>query len=115
MSPNFGGNSPGNDVVPDWLLGGDRKRRVLYALARKNGREGWTAAALSEEVGCGISTVHELLRGLQPLDLLESHPRGGVLLARGNNLGRALRRLILALAPLEAQPVERARRGSRRS
>jgi DNA-binding IclR family transcriptional regulator len=115
MSPNFGRRRPGNDVVPDWLLGGDRKRRVLCALARQKGTEGWTAAALSEEVGCGLSTAHELLRGLEPLELLEPHPRGGVRLSRGNDLGRALRRLIVALAPLEGQAVERARRGSRRS
>jgi len=115
MSPNYGGNKPGTDEVPDWLLGGNRKRRVLAALARQNGKEGWTAAQLSDELGCGLTTAHEILRGLRPLGVLEPHPAGGVRLARDNKLGQALRTVITALAPLEGRTVERPPRGERRS
>jgi hypothetical protein len=115
MSPNYGENDPGNDEVPDWLLGGNRKRQVLAALARPNCNTGWTAAQLSEQLGCGVTTAHEVLRGLRPLGVLEQHPAGGVSLTRGNKLGRALRAVIAALAPFEGQSVERPRRGERRS
>lgn len=114
MSPNYGENEPGTDEVPDWLLGGNRKRRVLAALARHNRKEGWTAAQLSDELGCGVTTAYEVLRGLGPLGVLEPHPDGGVRLARGNELGRALRTLIRALGPFEGSAVDRPPRGKRR-
>jgi len=105
MSPNYGRGAPPPDVVPDWLLGGNRKRRVLQALAV--GGRGWTAAQLSEEVGCGRTTAHEILRGLQPLGLLETAPQGGVRLARSSALARALRALLAAVKPLEQKEVDR--------
>jgi Mn-dependent DtxR family transcriptional regulator len=115
MSPNYGENEPGTDEVPDWLLGGNRKRRVLAALARRNRTEGWTAAQLSDELDCGVTTAYEVLRGLRPLGVLEAHPDGGVRLAQGNKLGRALRSLIRELAPFEGRAVERPPRGKRRN
>jgi DNA-binding IclR family transcriptional regulator len=114
MSPNYGTNDPGADEVPDWLLGGNRKRRLLAALARQQRRQGWTAAQLSVELSCGLTTAHELLRGLRPIGLLEEHPGGGERLARSNELGRAVRAMIKALGPLEGQTVERPPRERRR-
>jgi len=107
MSPNYGANEQPADAVPDWILGGNRKRRVLAALAVSGRRRGWTAAQLSNELGCGRTTAHEILRGLQPLGLLETLPGGGVRLARRGALAQALRRLLAALAPLEREQVDR--------
>src|SRR4051794_16757688 len=107
MSPNFGNNQRPPDAVPDWLLGGNRKRRVLQALADDRRPNGWSAAELSAELGCGRTTAHEILRSLRPLDVLEERPGGGVRLARRGALASALRRLIAALAPLENETVER--------
>jgi hypothetical protein len=71
MTPNFGDNeSPTDDLVPDWLLGGNRKRRVLSALARPKRPIGWKAQELSKELGCGRTTVFEIVRVLRALDAL---------------------------------------------
>src|SRR4051794_14199187 len=107
MSPNYGSNERPDDVVPDWLLGGNRKRRVLQALADDDRPGGWTAAELSATLGCGRTTAHEILRTLRPLDVLEDRPGGGVRLARRGVLATALRRLLDALHPLEAEAVDR--------
>jgi DNA-binding IclR family transcriptional regulator len=115
MSPNYGDNGQPTDEVPDWLLGGNRKRRVLAALARSGRRRGWTAAELSDELGCGLTTAHEILRVLRPLGLLETLPGGGVRLTRDGSLARALRALLAALAPFEGQRVDRPPRGGRQA
>jgi hypothetical protein len=114
MSPNYGANDPGADEVPDWLLGGNRKRRLLAALARPGRRQGWTAAELSDDLECGVTTAHEVLRALRPIGLLEAHPSGGERLARSNELGRAVRAMIKALGPLEGKTVERPPRERQR-
>lgn len=110
MTPYYGGKERPADTVPDWFLGGNRKRRVLAALASNSRKRGWTAAELSEELGCGRTTAHEILRGLRPLGVLETLPGGGVRLARTGPLARALRALLAALAPLEERTVDRPRR-----
>lgn len=110
MSPNFGTNARPQDAIPDWLLGGNRKRRVLQALADETDSDGWTAADLSEHLGCGRSTVHEILRALRPLGVLQQRPGGGVRLADDGDLARPLRALLVALRPLERQAVERPAR-----
>lgn len=109
MSPNYGPNARPADQVPDWLLGGNRKRRVLAALA-SGPRRGWTPAELSEELGCGPTTVYEILRGLRPLGLLEPMPGGRVRLSRSGRLARSLRALMTALGPLDGHPVDRPHR-----
>ncbi len=106
MSPNYGTREPAADDVPDWLLGGNRKRRVLAALAGTS-RRGWTVAELAHELDCGATTVYEILRGLRPLGVLEQRPGGRVRLARDGALARALRGLLAALAPFEGRPVDR--------
>jgi DNA-binding IclR family transcriptional regulator len=105
MSPNYGSNAQPADQVPDWLLGGNRKRRVLAALADR--ADGWTPAELSYELGCGVTTVYEILRGLRPLGLVERLPAGRVRLSRTGALARSLRALLVALEPLEGRLVDR--------
>jgi Mn-dependent DtxR family transcriptional regulator len=106
MSPNYGTNEHPTDQVPDWLLGGNRKRRVLAMLARRS-PHGWTVAELSDELGCGPTTVYEIVRALRPLGLLEPLPGGRLRLARKGRLAGALRALLAALAPLENESVDR--------
>lgn len=106
MSPNYGTRKPPSDEVPDWLLGGNRKRRLLAALAAVS-RRGWTVEELAEELECGSTTVYEILRVLRPLGVLEQRPGGRVRLARTGALARALRELLAALAPFEGHRVDR--------
>ncbi len=94
MSPSYGSNSRPDHAVPDWLFGGNRKRRVLAALASSERRHGWTAAELSKELGCGRTTAHEILRGLRPLGVLEALPDGRVRLARHGALAWIIGALI---------------------
>src|SRR4051812_46897347 len=98
MTPNYGDGPRPDDVVPDWLLGGNRKRRVLQALTEDR-QDGWTAAQLTTELGCSRTTAHEILRSLRPLGVLESRPGGGVRLGEDDPLAVALRDLLLALKP----------------
>lgn len=107
MSPNYGSNDRPPDLVPDWLLGGNRKRRILVALAAPQPDGGWTAQELSAELACGPTTVYEVLRSLRPLGVLEAGADGRVRLGREQELARALRALLVALAPLEEQRVDR--------
>lgn len=106
MTPNYGTHQAPADDVPDWLLGGNRKRRVLAALADAS-RRWWTVAELAEELDCGASTVYEILRALRPLGVLEQRAGGRIRLAQRGPLATAMRRLLVALAPFEAHAVER--------
>lgn len=105
--PFYGENNhPTNDVVPDWLMGGNRKRRILTALA--NGpREGWAVQTLIDEIECGRSTAYEIVRGLRALDVLETTKSGGLRLATRPPLAKAIRRMVDALEPYDATPVDR--------
>ena len=80
---------------------------MLAALASNERKRGWTAAALSKELGCGRTTAHEILRGLDPLGVLDPLPGGGVRLSRRGPLAKALRELLIALGPLEEEQVNR--------
>jgi hypothetical protein len=115
MTPNFGDNGPGDDTVPDWFLGGDRRRRVLEALADPAHPEPWTAEELTETVGCGPATTYEVLRALGPLDVLEVQPRGQHRLKEAGPLATELRAFIKALGPYRNHAVNRPPRGDRRA
>jgi DNA-binding IclR family transcriptional regulator len=72
MTPFYGANDPPvGDVVPDWLLGGNRKRRVLTALADAEREPGWSVRELIDDLRCGRSTVYEIVRALRTLNVLE--------------------------------------------
>jgi DNA-binding IclR family transcriptional regulator len=108
MSPYYGKNSaPEPDLVPDWLFGGNRKRRVLEALVRPDPPQGHTADELAGELGIGRSTVFETLRALRRLELLvEDGPRAR-LDVDGTALGRAIAQLIDAVEPYATKTIER--------
>jgi hypothetical protein len=114
MTPFYGSNEPSRDLVPDWFLGGDRRRRLLEALAQDRA-QGWTVRALIAELGCGQATAYELIRALGRLDLLQPLPRGEHLLSEEGRLAVALREFLVALEPYADDPVDRPPRGSRRA
>jgi DNA-binding IclR family transcriptional regulator len=112
---NYGENARPPDLVPGWLLGGNRKWRVLHALAHPDRAEGWLCSELAEELGCGPTTVFEVVRGLRPLGVVASTRGGRHQLNTEAGLGEALRRFVDALAPFTEDEVDRAPRGTRRS
>jgi hypothetical protein len=105
MSPNYGSNEkPAAHVVPDWLLGGNRKRRVLAALAERD--RDWTVDELADEVACGITTVYEIVRALRPLGVLDDAD-GRLRLDLDEQLGQAIATLVKALEPHIEEAVDR--------
>jgi hypothetical protein len=114
MTPNYGPYPPSQDRVPDWFLGGDRRRRLLEALA-ENRKDGWTVKELADEIPCGPATVYEVIRVARSLDLLDAPERGRYRLASDGELVWALRSMLLALQPFRDEAVERPARAGRRA
>ena len=113
MSPFYGSNTPPEaDLVPDWLMGGNRKRRVVASLADQARERGWTVAELVEEVGCGRTTAFETVRGLRALGVLLTK-EGRVRLDHDTQLGAAIAGMLKALEPFGTQPVDRPPRPGR--
>lgn len=105
---NYGPNKRPRDVVADFLLGGNRKRLIIERLA---GSEA-SSAELISELGIGRTTVFEairVLRGAEALDEVDGRYR----LTRKTPLGRALRKLVEALATGGDERVDRPPRPSR--
>jgi hypothetical protein len=90
--------------VPDWLLGGKVRRRVLEHLAQDRG---WAASELADKLGANRTWVFEIyraLRGLGALDSLEEHRYR---LADGNAIADALRALVAAATPYRRRKLSR--------
>lgn len=109
MAPNFGPNPPSGDVVPDWFLGGDRRRRILAALVESKG-EARTKDELIAAANCGQATVYETLKVLRAVNLVERDSGGTYRYVEGTDLGKALSGLLRALEPFEGTPTPRAKR-----
>ncbi|HWT95392.1 MAG TPA: hypothetical protein VN238_20515 [Solirubrobacteraceae bacterium] len=108
MSPYYGNNPPPDgDLVPDWLLGGNRKRRVLQALAAPPDARGWLVADLADELECGRTTVFEIVRALRPLGVVQRDAQGRVHLDSDSELGGALIGLLRAVRAVESVGVDR--------
>ena len=107
MSPNYRDKAPEADVVPDWLLGGNRKRRVLEALVLRRSKRGWTVAELVEQGICAQATAYEIIRALKPLGVLRTRPGGRVSLSEDGELPQALRALVRSLKPYRSRTVDR--------
>ena len=92
------------EQVPDWLLGGHVRRRVLENLLNK---QGWTAIDLAEHIDAGQASVFEVFRAMKPLGALErAGPRGTYRLSH-HGVGAAIRCLIAASAQFNDDPVSR--------
>jgi len=90
--------------VPDWLLGGHVRRRVLERLTDKRG---WTAAALAAEIDAGDATVFEVLRVLKPLGAVERVGARGTYRLSHDGLGSAIRTLVTAGSRFSHERVAR--------
>ncbi len=90
--------------VPDWLLGGQVRRRVFEALARP---DGCNAAELAREIDAGEATVYEVIRALREIGALETIERGRYRLARKAPVAKALRSLVTASREFADRPISR--------
>ena len=108
MSPNYGKRTPATSYrVPDWLLGGQRKRLVLQALAEP---EGVRADDLVLTVGVGRGTAFETFRALRDVKAITQLPSGKWALDPQHPLGEAITVMLKALKPVERKPVSRPSR-----
>jgi hypothetical protein len=102
--PTFKDRKLPPERVPDWVLGGVRRRQVLQLLRDD---DGWTAKALARRIGCAETWVYEIFRVLKSVDVLADGELAGYRLASGAPLPDALIALIDALEPFSEVPVDR--------
>lgn len=101
------------DVVPDWFLGGRRRRRLLALLASER-KTGWTVAELKAEASCGQATAYEVVGALADIGLLERPSRDHrYRFDSEHELAEPLREILRALEPFTSRQVRRPARGSR--
>jgi hypothetical protein len=103
------------DAVPDWFMGGERRRLLLQTIASRR-RRGWTVAELREKADCGQATAYEVVRVLSDIGLLE--PPDSLhryRLNENHRLAEPLRSLLKALLPYSSRAVQRPARGKRRT
>jgi DNA-binding IclR family transcriptional regulator len=110
---NYGKNERPEDVVPDWLLGGNRKRRILWALTKEG--PGATIRDLVDTLGCGTTTAFETVRALRALGVIDQDSEHRVRLDEGHQLTAAIRAMLSALEPFEDQLVDRPPRARGRT
>lgn len=115
MASSEAGSSSSSDAVPDWFLGGRRRRLLLEVLAGDPSR-GWTVTELTARTGCAQATAYEALRVLSDIGLLRPPDRERrYRLAEEHGLAEPLRSLLRALEPYSSRPVDRPARGARRT
>ncbi|MDQ3676484.1 MAG: hypothetical protein M3401_06715 [Actinomycetota bacterium] len=95
----------GPERVPDWMLGGVARRRVLERLAEPG--PGWSGKDLAEDLGLGRAWTFEIMRILRAVNALEQPTAGRYRLASHEPLARSLRDLLAALEPFNDTPVDR--------
>lgn len=88
--------------VPDWLLGGKVRRRVLRGLNEGS----WKASELASEINAGRATVFEIYRALKPLEALEETSPGAFRLG-DSPVAEAIRLLLDASIPFDGSLVDR--------
>lgn len=91
--------------LPDWIMGGVARRRVLERLAEPGA--GWSCQGLADDLGLGRSWAFEVVRILRSANALEQPSRGHYRLASAAPLARSLRELLAALEPYSDTPVDR--------
>jgi len=102
---NYGNNQRPAEVVPDWLLGGNRKRLLLAELLENPNRLG--AEGLADYLGCGRTTAFEMIRALRALHVIDEDVSNGVRLLPEHKLTGAIAAMLQALEPFANQPVDR--------
>lgn len=102
--PRYGDQGREPERLPDWVLGGARRRLVFERLSETRG---WAAIELAEAVGAGEAWTFEIYRLLRSAEALEEVARGTYRLNRNHPLAGALGRLVDALGPYEDLPVDR--------
>jgi predicted DNA-binding transcriptional regulator YafY len=90
--------------VPDWLLGGQVRRRVLEGLTHS---KGMTAKRLAREIDAGEATVYEVIRALKAIGAVEQTARGHYRFASDTRIAQALRALVDASRQFADRPVAR--------
>jgi len=98
-----------NYELRDWLLGGNRKRRILECLTDAPA-EGWSAEALAEHLQIGQATVYETFRALKGANLLDPVKPSRYQLASETGLADTLRALVIVLKQEGAEKLDAPRR-----
>lgn len=95
----------GPERVPDWMLGGTARRRVLERLAEDG--PGWSGEDLAKNLGLGRAWTFEIMRILRAINAVEQLSSGRYRLASSEPLAQSLRNLLAALRPFVDTPVDR--------
>lgn len=112
--PSATPTAPSPDAVPDWFLGGRRRRRLLELLTSDRS-DGWTVAELKTATPCGQATAYEVVAVLADVGLLEATPGYRYRFDPQHSLAAPLREMLIALGPFGDRQVRRPSRGSRRT
>lgn len=113
MESTGNAETPHADVVPNWFLGGERRRLLLEAIITRPKR-GWTVAELTERTGCGQATAYEVVRVLLSLGLVEPpDAKRRYRLAPDHRLALPLQVFLKELRAYASSAVDRPSRGSR--
>lgn len=114
MSPFHGRGSPPPDTAANWLFGGDRKRRIVEALADSTSEDGLPASVIENRSGASRVTVFETLRALRAIRAVDQPSRGRYRLDRDDEVGAALAKLVSAARRLGDRAVDRPPRARSR-
>lgn len=107
---------PSDDSVPDWFLGGSRRKRRLLEALLSHPDGVWTVADLKKEAMTAPATAYEVVRALVGIGMLEpAEPKHRYRLAKGHKLIEPLDDFLKALQAYESQPVDRPDRKGRRA
>lgn len=80
---------------------------MLAALAEPQQPAGWKPSKLAKSLGCGRTTVFEIVRALRSLQVLAEDEAGHVRLDPATALGEALIELVLAVDEFADRSVDR--------
>lgn len=95
------------ETVLDWMLGGAVRRRIIQRLAEPG--DGWSGAALEDELRVGRAWPFEVLRVLKSIEAVEpvEGSRGRYRISQQTSVGKSLRDLLAALEEYADVPVPR--------
>jgi hypothetical protein len=107
---------PSDDSVPDWFLGGSRRKRRLFEAMLSQPDAVWTVAELKEEAMTAPATAYEVVRALVGIGMLEpAKTKHRYRLVTGHALITPLDDFLKALQAYESQSIDRPDRKGRRA